>query len=235
MKTIQEYLKTCDRKKVIDIYINKYTFGLIKERRVNFNLTISQIAERQQEELNRLIDRLIAIDPAKDNDSEEWILMTVHCAETEGEDLDHILVRESDVFDDCLKRVDSYAFDLTPFATAAGYYVADTYLTQYYISELIAYYLFEVSSTGYEQEKLEQTVKDLDKALREIENGHTKGFSIEEFEKELEEEYGLQFEEEDPRVESARKDYYRERVKYSEYCRTTEIGKLRELLKEERL
>lgn len=50
-----------------------------------------------------------------------------------------------------------------------GYFVADTYLTQYEIDNLLVDFLHETSWTGFNHEDLERILNDLDESIKEEE------------------------------------------------------------------
>lgn len=229
MRTIQEYLKECNRDNVIESFLYKYTFSGSLLWRNNKDLTINEIIEQERVALNGLIDRLIEIKPKKSDDGEVWILMTIHCAETDlGDDTANILVRQSDVMNEDLEWVTSYGYEFTPHEEAARFYVADTYLTQHYVEDLIVDYLYETSFTGYQQEGLKETLDRLNESIDDSKNNgtcETKDFS------EFLEEDGYGFERKDPAQEKAWRDYIRHCIDYNKKCMEIEIGKLREMLK----
>jgi len=195
--------------------------------------TIGEIIDRQKEKLNGLIDRLIAIEPAPAKKGERWILMTVHCSETDlGEDISHILVSEKDVMDKSLDWVTPYGYEFTEHQEIVNYYVADNYLTQHYLEDLIVDFLFESSFTGYEQEGLQEILDDIDKSKEEIENGTAKLHSWEEVKKEFE-EHGFEFEKKDPVQEAVWKEYIQDVCEYNRVCQQVEVRKLREALEAE--
>ena len=233
MKTIQEYLKNCNRKEIINMYIYKYAFTPELIDKKYQNITCGEIIKKYTEILNNYIDKLISIKPNFDND-EVWILLSTHSYGEFDDNIQHLLIKKSDLLSkDDLESVESYAYNLSPFEEILSYYVADTYLTQYEINDLLVDFLHESSWTGFEQENLKQTVEDLEESLREIdenkENPKTL-YSAEEVFKQLEEEYGFEPEKKDEKQENAYKKFLKNIMEYEKECKNIELKKLKDLL-----
>ena len=222
MKKIQHYLKTCDRKSVIDAFLYKHAFSyssLMSEKLKD--VTIGEYVDRVSQNVSDLIDRLISIEPAQDD---EWVLMAVHNP-SEDDDVIFNLYKIEDLYNNDRPQSYSYAFD--KFENALSFFVADNYLTQYYIEDLIVDFLFEVSWTGYEQEELDSVLEELDETMEDIKENPDRLIPLEEGLKEL----GLDFELEvrDEKEEEAWKEYIKDSVKYADICRKIEIEKFKEL------
>ena len=234
MRTIQEYLKECNREEVINNYIYSHTFDYTLMKDKYRELTVGEIIDAQKAALNDMIDRMINMKPKPDKDGEVWILMTVHSSEDESGDLRHILVKKSDVLDEKNEWITPYGYEFTPHEEVVGFYVADTYLTQYWLTELIEDFLFEASWTGYNQEHLQETLDELDKSVEEIENGTAVTHTWEEVQAELEKD-GFTFEKKDKEQEEAWHKYIKACGEYARKCQEIEIKKLREMLIEEEM
>ena len=131
----------------------------------------------------------------------------------------------------------SYGYEFVPFEKAVTYYVADTYLTQYELNELLAEFLYEISWTGYEQEHLEETLASLDRSIEETKrhkNDPDYFMSHEEFIRRLEESLGIELEKTDPEQEEAWHEVIKHVSEYNVKCQKIEIAKLKKLLKNER-
>lgn len=218
MKTIQEHLRTCDRGSVIGIFIDQHILSNTAVLLSNKDRTVREIIENSKKRLNDLIDRLIAIEP-KDT-GERDILMVAHSSQ---DDIRIMLLSEKDILEG--RRI-PYCYSYLSFAETLGFLVADTYLTQYYLNELIAEYLFEVTWTGYDQEYLEDEIRDIAEAVEE--SGDTeKCFTEEEFRKNLEESFGFEFEARDPKEEEAWRKLIRSEAKYDSECLKIEIEKIK--------
>ena len=81
MKTIQDYLKTCDRQAVIGSFIYNYAFRPLSLMKDGVrNKTIDEIRTRIEENLNKFIDKLINITPEPIPDT--FIFLACHCPDT---------------------------------------------------------------------------------------------------------------------------------------------------------
>lgn len=231
MKTIQEYLKECNRKEVIDCYIYKYVFNSNLMQKEYKNVTCGKILERCTKELNKCIDNLITIEPKKGN-SETWILVTIHATENfYNDDIEHLLIKKSDLFsNEKLEDIDSFSYMLNDFEEILNFYVADTYLTQYNLTDLIADFLYELSWTGFNHEDLEKNKKELNDSIKEVKDGNGKSIPAEKFFKKLEKEYDFEFEKKDMRQEEAYHKYMEHCIEYNKICKKIELEKLKNCL-----
>ena len=229
MKTIQEYLKECDRNAVVNGYIYKYAFSWELMGKSYKDVTCGEIVEKYKKRLNDYIDKLIEITPS--GNDEEMILMAYHSSEED--DVMFSLFKKEDIMNEDLDYVTSYGYEFSEFEEVVGYYVSDTYLTQYAINDLIIDYLRETSRTGYNHERLQEDLDKLKEATEEAEahkDDPNYSMSAEEVFRRIEEELGLEFEKKDPEQELARSKYIQHAVEYNTECRNIEIRKLRDLL-----
>lgn len=233
MKTIQEYLRNCDRKEIINMYIYKYAFTSELINKKYENITCGEIIKKYKKILNDYIDKLISIKPNVDN-KEKWILLSTHVYGEFNDNIQHLLIKKSDLLsNDDLESLQSYAYNLSPFEDILGFYVADTYLTQYEINDLLVDFLYESSWTGFEQENLKQIVDDLEESIREIDKNKKDSkslYSVEEVFKELEEKHGFEPEKKDEKQERAYKEFLKSLFEYEKECKNIELKKLKDLL-----
>lgn len=107
------------------------------------------------------MDTIISVDPKPDKD--KWILITTHTAPNYvscQSGIEHLLVLYAEVIDQSAYEIEDYGFKYAPFEELASFYVADTHLTQHYLDDLLAFFLYESSWTGFNQEDLETTLSD---------------------------------------------------------------------------
>ncbi len=236
MKTIQEYLKNCNRKEIIDMYIYKYAFTSELIEKKYENITCGEIKKKYTEILNKYIDKLISIEPNVD-DEEIWILLSIHAYGEFDDNIQHLLIKKSDLLSkDDIESVESYAYNLSPFEEILMFYVADTYLTQYEINDLLVDFLYESSWTGFEHENLNQIIEDLEESLREVDENKANSkslYSTEEIFKQLEEKYDFEFEKKDEKQEKAYEKFLKNLMEYNKICKNIELKKLKDLLVEQ--
>jgi len=233
MKTIQEYLKECDREAIANHYIYNYLFDSgIMDPKYN-EITICDLKERMKNRIFRLIERLTEMEPEPDD--ERGILMVVHSSGLDtwnDDDVSAVLVRESEVMSDT-EDVQTYDYAMTTHARMVSLYVADTYLTQYYLNDLIIQFLHEALFLGPEQEHLPELMEELKRGVDES-NRHVYS-SVDDVFKEMEERFGFKLEVHDKRQEKAERKLIRQRNEYDVLCRKIEVEKLRDALKKEDL
>lgn len=154
MKTIQQYLKECDRETIANDYVYKYLFDhdLIDPK--YDHIMIRDLKERTKREIYSLIDRLIGFEPEFGEDRD--ILLIVHYSGLNSwdDDISAELVHESEVMSGA-EEIKIYDYSFTTHSKMVSFYVADTYLTQHYLNELIVSFLHEALIMGPEQEHLE--------------------------------------------------------------------------------
>ena len=229
MKTIQDYLRECDRSAIVNGYIYKYAFGWDLMGNEYKDITCGEIVEYYNRTLNDYIDKLIALTPLKNE--EEMILMAYHSSE--DADVLFGLFKKEDILNEKLDYVTDYGYEFSEFEEVVGYYVADTYLTQYSINDLIIEYLYETSWTGYNHERLHDELEKLKEATKEA-KAHKDDpdyfISAEEMFRRLDEEFGFEREKKDPEQETAWHKYVRCMAEYNKECRNIELRKLRDFL-----
>lgn len=237
VKTIQYYLKKCNRKEIINSYIYEYGFNYELMKEEYRNITFGQFIDKYTEELNKYIDKLISIEPKFDE--ETLILLTIHAySRFNDNDIQHLLIKKSELLNETdLKNVGSYGYELTDFDEIVGFYVADTYLTQYEIDALLVDFLHESSYTGFNHEDLNKMQSKLEKTMKEIEENEKESKDeldfyniVEEFLKQKEEELGYEFEKKDDSQEKAHNIFLKQLIDYNNTSKAIELQKLKELI-----
>lgn len=231
MKTIQHYLKECDREAVANQYIHNYLFDSELMNHKYDDIRIGDLKETMKNTIYDLIDRLVGMEPEFGDDRD--ILMIIHTSGVyswSDDDIELVLVNEAEVRA-CTEDIKIYDYSLTKHARMVSFYVADTYLTQHYLSDLIIQFLYEALYMGPEQEHLEEFIEELERGIDES-NRH-EYYSMEDVFKDMEERIGFEFEVQDKRQEEAERVLTRQRIEYDALCRKIEIEKLRDSLERE--
>ena len=166
MKTVYEVLKTYDRKKIVDEYL--YTYGpFFWEIAIDDTHTPKEIRDKLEEKINHHIDYLLTFTPKP---STKDVLLAYHVIpDSNLDDVNYVLVDLEEKEGEFTPT--SYAFEFSPTEEILGFLVSDAYTTQYYLTELLAYFLNESSFFGWMREGLEEERNTLDKAMEEIESG----------------------------------------------------------------
>ena len=233
MKTIQECLRECNRERIIELYIreNIYTDEVLNDRYAE--MTIGDFVQKLRHKLNRMIDTIISAEPV--HDADKWILITTHTVPDHipGDNgITHLLVNGTEVLDLPPEKIEDYGFNYSAFEELASFYVADTYLTQHYLDELLAFFLYEASWTGFDQEDLEDMISLIENAEKEWEN-EPENFEDED-EEDLHQGNPDAAEIKDPEQEEAYRQFSDACNEYAAICRNLEFRKLKELLLLER-
>ena len=166
MKTVQEYLCDLDEDRLIETYL--YIHPIQFEELNNVDLSVAEIIEKYKTKLHKYIDRLRTL-PIKRTDTAG--IFYVHRIIKDGmNDQDYCMIDLNELLEKGYDAPD-YSYIFTEQSEIMGWQVADTWLTQYYIYELIADVMFEASFFGYEQEHLEEEKNSLKKAMELPEQG----------------------------------------------------------------
>lgn len=232
MKTIQDYLKTCDRQAVIGSFIYNYAFRPLSLMKDGIrNKTIDEIRTRIEENLNKFIDKLINITPEPIPDT--FIFLACHCPDTGDGDIRFNLYKVSEILNYKGGYLIPTGYNLMPVEQVLSFLVADNYLTQYHINGLIVDFLYEMTFYGFDQKHREAALKELEESAKEAEeNRDNPNYYIthEELMAKIEKDYGIELEKHDERQEKALRVFYKAQSEYYTYCCQIEIEKLKELL-----
>lgn len=183
--TVYQAFNNAKHKKLINMYIDKYlnTEDLGKIGRKNV-----------KKQLKKHLKHILKQVPKKTNDGHSYVFYVSHKLS------DDLLITEP-YFN--LQRTDqlgsvfpSYAYELTPASEVLGYLIACTWRTKYYLDNLLVDIMFELSWTGYKQEKLKSEIHKLKKADKEVKKGKGKTFTVSSS-KEMFEMFGLDISNED--------------------------------------
>ena len=171
MKTVQQYLKELDWDRLIDTYLFEHPFEY--NHPALAGLTVSQIREKYTEGMRKFIERLCGLTPKADPDGRVGILFAHRCIEVgslSGTE-DYCLVHADEVLSDGVDAK-TYAYEFTNQSEIVGFLVADVEYTRRHIYGLMADVLYQASFFGYRQEGLAEALEDLDRSIKEVENGN---------------------------------------------------------------
>lgn len=184
MRTIQEYFKDANRDELIRFYIAENPLQVKSKK----DIFPENAFEKYYNSINKLIEKIC--NSKVKSIEKPMVFLTHHFVDIFGDENDvyHSLFE----IDEVLKNdtPTSYSFIMTDLEEAIGYFVADTYLTQRNITELLSFFLFEISFFGYEQEYLEEEREELAKRSEEVKSGELKTISSEEFWEKVEKDTG---------------------------------------------
>ena len=226
--TVKDALLKCDRKKIAELYLNKYGWLLGSVLEVDDEVTFGKYRDRIKKNVIDLIDRLCKMTPKPPE--EELIFLAVHSVDDAfGDNISINLYRKKELLEE-KEHYACYGYEFVPFEVTLDYEIANTYLTRYWLDDLLVEYLYEVSWTGWEQQHLEDELETLRERAQETEEHKDDpeySISSEEFTEKLEEELGAELERPDPKQEEAWREFIRYQLDYCRTCERIEIEKWR--------
>lgn len=180
MKTIQQYLKECNKEEIANAYFYRYAPSV-----ANIDLNdkkISDIRNRIKEKIKKTID-FLCNSKAKQGE-EPCFLLAYHIINSEeiGDDIRFTMMPYSQSTTSVLC---GHSFILASTEEIMAYYVSDNYTTQYYLEDLLAWFLYEATFFGYEREDVEKERQTLDCRYNEVKNGTAKTVPAKEVFEEL--------------------------------------------------
>lgn len=188
MKTLQETLRSTDPNKLVDAFLDQHPVDLMKDFADNQELTLRQARRRVRIKLERYINRLCNLKVNQHDDSEQFIFLESYVITGENNFYEPKmqLVKLDDVLHCHAKQLNSYDCTMTHQADLLGYWVADTPLTKEYQLDMLAEIMWEASWNGFNEETLDQSIKELEDSIKEIENEDSNNFvAFDEFFEEL--------------------------------------------------
>lgn len=174
MRTIQEVLRTYNRKLIVDEYI--FTYGPhLWDMPDDCNLFPREIKERIKKNIDKTIDHILNATPIP---NEKDVLYAYHCVP--GKDLNDVAFSLTDITEEWGEMgPKNYSFILAQTEEIAGYHVSDAYTTQYYLTELLTWFIHEASFFGWEREDVEKEAEILQQRMDDSEEEY-ESFSVED-------------------------------------------------------
>ncbi len=227
MKTVQEYLRQADRERLLDAlaYDDLCDVHLLLECR---DMTIEQIQDACKKHMNDFIEHLLTLDAEP---SDHMVLYMVDASSFDRSFNNEFRSLNLIDLNEVRKNIysSSYAFDLTEWRKTLGYLVAENKLTQDYMIDLLTQYLHEISFFGSDpeghRERVEEVCADLERSVKEIEEGgHT--VPAEEVFEELRKKHDLPIDEKDEFQDRLHSEIMGAEIKYSRYCNWRERSRI---------
>ena len=168
MKTVQEHIKECDREEIINKYLQTYSASVYMEwDEDGWSMSWEEWEQQYRLKINELIDSIISVDPKTSDD--KWILITTHAVpeylylfhdimrRSVNDGITHRLVNEAELLARSLEQVADYDFWDSSIEVIASLYVADTYLTRYFLDDLLTFVLGKAAVHGFRKECVIET------------------------------------------------------------------------------
>lgn len=200
--------------------------------------TVKELMEAQSYNIGKMIDNMIELTPEPSEDGEEYIFFVRHCigrGEFETEDM--VLAKKSEILDESIDYVQGYSYVFDTHAQMMGYKVAETYLTKYYLYDLLADFLYESSCFGTDQHALAEEREKLEEANKEAKDETTEYVTREEAKEELFGDLGFEEEKRIPEEEEAYwtafKDIGYRAYEYNKLASQLEVELIRKIIEEE--
>ena len=224
MLTVQETLKQVNLDELIDSYVMKVFSSTSTLLAVPDNVTFGEYFEEKRNNASIIINNLM---DAEIKEESEAILFVCHRYNDDEGDIAFELVEMEDISADNWKdRAQGYCYMAEPFERIASYKIADTYLTQRNLMELLTDVLYEASWFGPNQEKRKNFIKSLEESAKDIDKAEPINHLFEIIEKET----GWTPEIRDPEEKAKEEELYKKVGEYNRYCFLREVEKLRQSL-----
>ena len=215
MKTIQEYLGTADRKRLLDCLAYRFLSDPLRLLEAR-EYTVQEIMERYSSHMNSFIERLLGVDRSR-SDTHVFYLYPDY-RNDEVLDLADLKAIKTDI------EVPGLDFSFTDWHESLGFLVADTKLTQDNLTVMLAQYLEQASFFGTEEAaragRINEIVKDLDAGIQSMRDGES--MSADEVFDELCRKHGFPIPEKDSRQDELYSKVLSAIHEYGMYGRTRE-------------
>ena len=228
MRTVQEILRELDTEKLIDTYL--YDNPIRYEEWLEDDLTVAQIRNGYRKRLEEFIERLRTMQIREPDDGRKCLFYVHRCIKDEFDDVSFHLIYVDELLEkgyDC----QSYAYEFEDQAEIVGYLVAETPMMKRHIYDLMSEVMCEASFFGFEQQHLQEEKDELDRRIKEVEDGTAELESWESVRKELDLE---DFDQESEDEKELHDKVWEARLAYSEHSSRKELDAVKALLEAEK-
>ena len=230
MKRIIDVINELDEEELILAYLFVYSPVLFSST-FDKSLSISDTRDACLKKLKSFIKSLKELTPKIGDDGECILFAYKTPGRSNNDDMETGLVYANDLLNKKIDDVKTYAYDFTPWEEAVFFLVSDSPFTKKHLINVVVSFLYEISFWGgYTQKGHKKAIDDLNKSIKELEDGGGKEHDITDlfpdYDKERDEEYPLENE--------FMKNIREAENNYITYCRKMELFYLKKMLKEER-
>lgn len=170
MKNVQYYLKTLDRKKLVEEYYDLVKEGIFEYK--DKDITIEEFELGYKIKISEFIEKLINMEIKETKDQgiilayksyEEFLLPKLFVG----------LLYENELKE---KKLDTwfYAYEFLHQSEILSFLVSDSKYTQENIYEVVANVLYEASFFGFDEKNMEEHKEKLQESINDIESGNYK-------------------------------------------------------------
>ena len=163
MRTIQQVLRELDAKEIEEKYYRKHPILLVEINDYD-DMTIGEFKKKISDRFQKYLERLRNLDA--DLSNEKQSILFVHKGQTDDDFLlGHMvsLIEKDELMaTEDVSEIPTYAYELVEQKEALAFGVADNKLTQDNLLEVAVDFLYEMSWFGFEQERLQDTLKEFD-------------------------------------------------------------------------
>lgn len=226
-KTVQEFLREADTDRLISEYCYKYPVDIFQLDADE--CTIGEIKRSIREKLKNYIERLRTIETAPHSDGRHYVFFANKHLDEESSEIKCSLICMEELEEKPIEQIESYSYILAKQEEIMGTIIAETDLSKAYIIELLVDIMYEASWFGFENEHLEKERQGLNEAIKEVKEGRTVEFDLDEFM----EKCGLKSEFKEPvdeKEEQLRHDALKAEYTYCQYSFMKELRKVKLLM-----
>lgn len=167
MKTVQEYLKTLDKDKLIKMYLSR-----LCENPNFFDSDDTDLFVKAWIKIGDYIERLksLKIQPTEDGSIPVLYVYETIAGALNFTENDFGMIHLDELKND-VENAKDYAYEFQNQEEIMGYLVSNAPYTQENIYELMVDVMYEASFFGYENEHLDEERESLQSAIKEVEEG----------------------------------------------------------------
>ena len=230
MQTVQEALRKADIKNLEGSFFFENSPDIWRFGKDD-NRTIAEVRKSMSYNFRRFVENLKNTEIALPEDGRTMIL---YAHKQAGEPSWHPetavdLVSADELLEkEDLSDIVHNAFEFTPRAEALGFLIADNKYTQDNLSEVLTYFLSELSFFGYEESEMEEKREEVLASAKEA-KGHPERLVKWDPEK-MREELGLPQEEEYPLEKDYLSQILQKINEYNKYCSVKELEKIKDAI-----
>lgn len=229
MRTVQELINEVDWDELESSFF--FLYGPKFYELTNVTMNFKEVRHVMHEIFTKYINRLAAMNIQKSKNGVEYVFVATKCCREGTTETSADSYRLDEIIKDGAKA-SSRDCIFVPQKVTLGYKVYESALFRQEKYQVLARILGDMSFLGYEQEHLEEEELRIKEALEESEKDECKSVSIEDLDVFFYESMGrpvpLKYERED----ELRRNISHAEVEYDMYCRTVELEKLAQELKD---
>ena len=225
MRTVQEILRELDSDRLIDTYLYDFPINYQKHK----DNTVAEINEQYRSKLLDFIERLRTMPIKQKKDGQPWLFYAHRYIQDEYDDVLFNLIPLNEFREkgyDC----PSYAYEFDDQAEIVGYYVAETPLMKRHLYDFMSDLMNEASFFGFEQQHLKEERDELERRVKEVNDGTAELIPWED----VKSEFAERLDEESEDERELHNKVRQAAMDYSDHSKRKELDAVRKLLENQK-